>query len=103
SWGRKNVGDRASIRTRARRQTGGVLLLCLACGRDLSSLIARLPCAVGREPGSESHALDCLDRNRRVVGHPVGPIYSIQSLITNFRGGKEIQLQTKPAAQAAKA
>ena len=36
-------------------------------------------------------------------GIPWGPIYSIQSLITNFRGGKEIQLQTKPAAQAAKA
>ena len=36
-------------------------------------------------------------------GIPWGPIYSIQSLITNFRGGKEIQLQTKPAAQTAKA
>src|SRR5215470_5891616 len=72
SWGRKNVIDRATIRTRARRQAGGVLLLCFASGRDLSSLIARLPCSVGRESGSESPALDCLDRNRRVVGHSVG-------------------------------
>ena len=36
-------------------------------------------------------------------GFPWGPIYSIQSLVTNFRGGKEVQLQTKPTAQAAKA
>lgn len=36
-------------------------------------------------------------------GIPWGPIYSIQSLVTNFGGGKEIQLQAKPAAQAAKA
>ena len=36
-------------------------------------------------------------------GIPWGPIYSIQSLVTNFRGGKEIQLQPKPAVQQAKA
>lgn len=36
-------------------------------------------------------------------GIPWGPIYSIQSLVTDFGGGKEIQLQAKPAAQAAKA
>ena len=36
-------------------------------------------------------------------GIPWGPIYSIQSLVTNFRGGKQVQLQAKVAAQAAKA
>lgn len=36
-------------------------------------------------------------------GIPWGPIYSIQSLVTNFRGGKQVQLQANPAAKAAKA
>lgn len=36
-------------------------------------------------------------------GIPWGPIYSIQSLATNFRGGKEVRPQAKPAVQAAKA
>ena len=37
-------------------------------------------------------------------GIPWGPIYSIQSLVVNFKGGKELQLQQPaPAAQAAKA
>jgi hypothetical protein len=36
-------------------------------------------------------------------GIPWGPIYSIQSLVINFKGGKELQMQAKPAAQAAQA
>jgi len=36
-------------------------------------------------------------------GIPWGPIYSIQSLVTNFRGGKEVQPQAKPAIHAANA
>jgi hypothetical protein len=36
-------------------------------------------------------------------GIPWGPIYSIQSLIVNFKGGKEVQVQPQPMSQAAKA
>jgi hypothetical protein len=36
-------------------------------------------------------------------GIPWGPIYSVQSLMINFRGGKEVPPQAKPAIQAAKA
>jgi hypothetical protein len=36
-------------------------------------------------------------------GIPWGPIYSIQSLVTNFRGGKQVQFQANVATKAAKA
>jgi hypothetical protein len=57
-------------------ERGGKLVafyyMCFASAGDLSSLIARVPGSLGRESDSESHALDCVDRGRRMVGHSVG-------------------------------